>query len=134
MNHRRAEPRPFIAAASVTFASLAFVGPADAQLVEIEWNKAGDFERSLTVAPAKFAEVCGKLAKGQVVVWSFKAQQPLNFNIHYHEGKSVVFAAKQDSASSLDGSLTAPLQQDYCWMWENKGVAPALIRLTMRRA
>ena len=69
---------------------------ARAELVDIRWDSAGLFETTMQVAPGKFAEVCGQLAKDQSVVWSFKADQPMNFNIHYHEGKQVVFPAKQD--------------------------------------
>jgi hypothetical protein len=108
--------------------------PAHAQLVHIEWGASGAFERSLTIAPAKFVEVCGKLAKGQSIAWWFKGEQPLNFNIHYHEGKNVVFPAKQDKVSSLDGTLAVPVDQDYCWMWENKGSATAPLSLTLRRS
>ena len=107
--------------------------PARAQLVEIEWDSAGTFERSLTVAPAKFVEVCGKLFKAQSIDWTFTGQQPLNFNIHYHEGKKVVFPARQDNAASLRGTLGVPVSQHYCCMWENKSGAPAPITLRLRR-
>ncbi len=107
--------------------------PARAELVEIQWDPSGGFERSLTVAPGKFAEVCGKLATGQSIAWSFKGRQPMNFNIHYHEGKSVVFPAKQDEVASLDGTLNVPLAHDYCWMWENKSATAASVQLTLRK-
>jgi hypothetical protein len=107
--------------------------PSRAQLVEIQWDAGGIFERSLDIAPAKFVEVCGKLAKGQSIGWSFKGQQPMNFNIHYHEGKKVVFPIKKNDTTSMDGTLAVPVDQDYCWMWENKGSTPAPISLTLRR-
>jgi hypothetical protein len=107
---------------------------AFADLVEIKWDSAGGYEKTLTIAPAKFAEVCGKLKKGQAIAWSFSGQQPLNFNIHYHEGKKVVFPLKQDNTASLDGTLAVTVDQDYCWMWENKGGAPASLVLKLRRA
>ena len=106
---------------------------ARAELVEIAWDKAGRFETSLNVAPGKFAEVCGRLNKGQSVAWSFKGDRPMNFNIHYHEGKQVVFPAKQDDAVDAQGKLDVGLSQDYCWMWTNKTDLPAKFLLELMR-
>ena len=106
---------------------------ARAGLVEIGWDKAGRFETADSVAPGKFAEVCGRLDKGQSVAWSFMADRPLNFNIHYHQGKQVVFAAKQGAAVDAHGKLNVSLSQDYCWMWTNKGDLPAQLRIVLRR-
>ena len=106
---------------------------ARAELVEIAWDKADRFETALSVAPGKLAEVCGKLAQGQSVAWSFKGDRPMNFNIHYHEGKQVVFPTKQDAAVDAQGKLDVSLSQDYCWMWTNKTDLPALLQLVLRR-
>ena len=102
---------------------------ARAELVEIAWDKAGRFETAVSVAPGKFAEVCGPLDRGLSVAWSFKADRPMNFNIHYHEGKQVVFPAKQDAAVDAQGKLDVSLSQDYCWMWANK--SNTLVRLQL---
>jgi hypothetical protein len=109
------------------------VATAQAELIEISWDSADGFERTLPVQPAKFVEVCGKLSKGESIKWSFTGQQPLNFNIHYHEGKKVVFPVKHDNTTSLDGTLVVQVDQAYCWMWENKGSKPAPITITLRR-
>ena len=106
---------------------------ARAELVEIAWDKAGRFETTVGVAPGQFAEVCGKLAKGQSIAWSFKGDRPMNFNIHYHEGKQVVFPAKQDAAVDAQGKLDVSLSQDYCWMWANRGESPSTLLLTLVR-
>ena len=106
---------------------------ARAELVEIAWDKAGRFETTVGVAPGEFAEVCGKLAQGQSIAWSFKGDRPMNFNIHYHEGKRVVFPAKQDAAVDAQGKLDVSLSHDYCWMWTNKGDLPAQLRIVLRR-
>ena len=102
-------------------------------MVEIDWDKAGRFETTVNVAPGKFAEVCSRLDKGQAVAWSFKADRPLNFNIHYHEGKQVVFPAKQDAAVDAQGKLDVSLSQDYYWMWTNKTDLPAKLSLVLMR-
>ena len=106
---------------------------AHADVVDIAWDATGRFEPLLSVAPGKFAEVCGKLTRGQSIAWSFTGDEPVNFNIHYHAGKQVVFPAKQDGASHGEGVLKVKLGQDYCWMWTNKGTLPASVQLMLKR-
>jgi hypothetical protein len=93
---------------------------AHAELVEIKWAEDGRFERQMKVAPGKFAEVCGPLKAGQTIVWSFEADAPMNFNIHYHVGKDVHYPKQQDKVRTQQGELLVDLAQDYCWMWVNK--------------
>ena len=106
---------------------------ARADVVDVSWDETGRFETQQSVAPGKFAEVCGTLMPGQAVAWSFTADRPMDFNVHYHAGKQVVFPAKQDGASRAEGLLEVRLRQDYCWMWTNKGASPARVRLTLKR-
>ena len=107
---------------------------ARAELVGIAWDNAGHFETALSVAPGKFAEVCGKLVQGQTIAWSFKADRPMNFNIHHHEGKQVVFSAKQDAVVDVQGKLDVSLSQDYCWMWTNKTDLPAKLLISVSQS
>lgn len=106
---------------------------AQAEIVDIAWSGDGRFERRLTVAPGKFAEVCGKLAKAQSVAWRFDAGGPLNFNIHYHEGKDVRYPERRDALASASGQLRVALDQDYCWMWTNKSAQPIDLQLLLTR-
>ena len=104
-----------------------------AELIDINWSDAGRFEHKAQIAPGKFAEVCGKLSKGQSVNWSFRAERPTQFNIHYHEGKLVVYPAKVDGATAAEGQMNAALDQDYCWMWTNKSDRPVALSLSLQR-
>jgi hypothetical protein len=106
---------------------------ARAEVVDIAWDAAGRFEKQLTVAPGKFAEVCGKLKPPADVQWQFSANVPLNFNIHYHEGKAVKFPAKQDGVAEGSGKLGVEIRQDYCWMWTNKSASAATLHIKLRR-
>lgn len=108
--------------------TVAMAGPAHAEVVKIDWDSAGGFQHKQEVAPGKFAEVCGKLAKGQSIRWSFQADAPLNFNIHYHEGQKVEYPAKQDGVNQLQGTLPIGLDQDYCWMWTNRSAAAVTVQ------
>ena len=123
--------RDFWRLAIVILASWA--APGNARIVNIEWDGGGRFERRMDVAPGRFSEVCGKLAKGSAVRWSFEAAGPLDFNIHFHEGGSVRYPAREDGASRLSGVLRADTEQDYCWMWTNKSPAPLSLEITLAK-
>ena len=112
-------------------ASLAL--PAHAEVVDIDWGGGGRFERTLSLPAGKFAELCGKLAKGDRVQWTFTADQPVDFNIHYHVGKEVEYPSRRDDATTLSGELVAPLDQDYCWMWTRKSGPAAKAQVTLKR-
>jgi hypothetical protein len=120
-------------AASIGLLACAAAGSAGAELIDIAWGQEGRFQRSTAVAPGKFAEVCGPLRKGQSIEWSFESDAAMDFNIHYHQGKKVVFPAKRDAVAKGGGTLAVVLDQDYCWMWTNKSGAPVPLRLNLSR-
>ena len=104
-----------------------------ADIVDIAWDADGRFERSMTVAPGKFAELCGKLPAGLQVGWNFQASAPLDFNVHYHVGKEVVFPSKLTAVASAKDTLATKIDQDYCWMWSNTTTASATFTVKLRR-
>lgn len=106
---------------------------ARAEVIELQWQDAGRFERSLTIAPGKFAEIGGPLEAGQAVQWSFEADRALNFNVHYHVDKDVRYPAKKENVKRLQGDLSVDARQDYCWMWTNKTTASTKLSVTLRR-
>ncbi len=63
----------------------------------------------------------------------FDADGPLNFNIHYHEGKDVRYPERRDALVSGSGRLQVALAQDYCWMWTNKSAQPVALELMLTR-
>lgn len=54
----------------------------------------------------------------------------MDFNVHYHAGKEVVFPAKLVAVAKGKASLHTKVDQDYCCMWSNKSTGP--IALTVR--
>ncbi len=122
-------------AASVALAmALSAAAPSTlADIIDMAWAADGRFERSLSVAPGKFAEVCGKLPAGLKVRWNFEASAPLDFNVHYHVGKDVVFPSKLTAVASATDTLDTKVDQDYCWMWSNKSAAPATVMVKLQR-
>jgi hypothetical protein len=119
--------------AAIGFLAFTTAGWASAEIIDIAWGPEGRFERVTTVAPGKFAEVCGRLRKGQSIEWSFESDAALDFNIHYHQGKKVVFPAKRDGTAKSGGTLVVALDQDYCWMWTNKSGAEVKLTLALKR-
>lgn len=112
---------------------LALSATSHAELIDVKWNSEGKFERTQSIAPGKFVEICENLAKESVVNWQFKASTPLNFNVHFHQGKDVAFPEKQDGVSERQGTLVTPSKEDYCWMWTNKGDSPSSILVLLAK-
>ena len=108
-------------------------GLAYGAVTEIAWDSSGTFAHASTVAPGKFVELCGKLTKGQEIDWRFRADRPLDFNIHYHVGERVEFPEKRPAIAAHGARFTVPLDHDYCWMWQNKTGQPAAIDVHLRR-
>ncbi len=112
--------RPGLIGAALLAAALP---AAQAQVVPIRWSADGRFAHQGTVAAGKWVELCGKLPAGHRVAWSFDAAGPLDFNLHYHQGKAVVTPARLVQASQGRQTLLTQVAQDYCWMWTNKASA-----------
>ncbi|HEX2011322.1 MAG TPA: hypothetical protein VJN44_10325 [Roseateles sp.] len=104
-----------------------------AEIVDIRWDSAQAFAHRQLLAPGRFAELCGPLARGQIIVWSFKADAPQDFNIHYHEGKDVVYPEQRKQVAEAEGRLEVALDQSYCWMWSNKSDMPVALQVSLQR-
>ena len=115
------------------FLALALPLAASAELVDIKWA-GGAFAHKASIAPKQFLEVCGKLKMGDGVAWQFKGSAPTDFNIHYHLGKDVSYPEKRKDVAGADGKLSAPLDQDYCWMWSNRSAQPIDIEVNLKQA
>ncbi len=120
--------------AVVGTSALVLSAVSHAEIVDVKWDATGKFERTQSIAPGKFVEICENLPKGSAVKWEFKASAPVNFNVHFHQGKEVSFPEKQDGVSELQGTLVTPSKEDYCWMWTNKGEAASNIHVLLTKA
>jgi len=70
------------------------------------------------INPFELHEECVQLAPGDWLVYRFTAQRPVAFNIHYHEGKTVIMPVSLDNVTADDGTFRPLIAQDYCLMWE----------------
>jgi hypothetical protein len=72
---------------------------------------------SVTVEPKDLHEECVHLAKGEKRDYFWRADGPVDFNIHYHRGGEAFYPVKRDGMRGDGGSFTAKDAGDYCWMW-----------------
>lgn len=87
---------------------------AAAELTDIRWDARGRYAHEAAIAPGQFAEVCGKLAAKKHVRWQFRASSAIDFNLHYHLDKTVVYPSKRAATQRAKGVLITPLDPTYC--------------------
>lgn len=106
---------------------------AAAQVVDIAWGPQGRFAHTATLAPKEVLEVCGKLARNSRILWSFDGTSATAFNIHVHEGKTVVYMARLEQAERGQGLQAFDAEPAHCWMWTNKATQPVTIQVELQQ-
>jgi hypothetical protein len=101
---------------------------------DVRWDADGAATRHAVVAPGRLVEWCSPLQRGEKVRWQFDAAAALDFNVHYHEGRTVQFPAKQDAVAKAQGTLDPPVDHDYCWMWTNPSSSPVDLSASLAKA
>ncbi|MBF0288425.1 MAG: hypothetical protein HQM14_11455 [SAR324 cluster bacterium] len=74
---------------------------------------------TITIDSAEIYEKCLSLKNKQRVDYSFKANQPISFNIHYHSGEQIKYPVSERVIASFSTMFNPKLTQTYCFMWEN---------------
>jgi hypothetical protein len=81
-------------------------------------------------------EECIELYPNQVMHYSFKASQNVNFNIHYHGMEGRKYAIKKNEISSFSGELVCnemsfydKEQENFCMIWTNLNESDAKLNL-----
>ena len=49
--------------------------------------------------------------------YQWKADGPVDFNVHFHKGNSVSYPVKREGMRGDGGVFTPKTREDYCWMW-----------------
>ena len=70
------------------------------------------------LAPRAMHEECMKLSIGERIAYRFKAQPPVSFNIHFHEGNAVIMPIDISSSEDEAGTFAADREQIFCLTWE----------------
>ncbi len=102
----------------ICIAAIAFAPALMAQAPKVEWKP---FEARLE--PRKSHEECVRLEAGDKRRYSWKANSPVDYNIHYHQETEVFYPVKRDGMRGDGGEFTAKTAQEYCWMWTARGAA-----------
>jgi len=98
---------PFVVAAILGACATATIDPETPKSVQ-----------RLGIAPYQAHEECVQLVPGDRLEYRFEAGAPLAFNIHYHEGKTVVMPLSRENTREESGVYAPHLAQHYCLMWE----------------
>jgi len=89
-----------------------------------------------TLAPREGMEYKYRLAKGEPLLYSWKATAPVNYELHAEpDGAPRGYAQsyeKRDAVASASGTLTAPFAGIHGWFWENTTDQP--VTLTLKSA
>ncbi len=76
-------------------------------------------------------EECLRLEPGDRVEYGFESSEPVDFNVHYHEGNAVVMPVSREASRADAGVYAVQIAHDYCLMWE-AGAAGATIDYRIR--
>ena len=86
----------------------------------------------VTMNPSKLHEECVELMPRDVLSYSFKASDPVDFNIHYHEETNIVYPVFKKNSSGEEGKFYADKEQTYCLMWTNIQTKPVRLTYTFK--
>ena len=73
------------------------------------------------IKSGKSYEACVHLSSGDKVFYSFDSNADLRFNIHYHEGKEVLYPVPVRLISAEESVFQPEADNQYCLMWKNPG-------------
>jgi hypothetical protein len=87
--------------------------------------------KSATIKPNRSYEDCIEIQSGQTLEYSFTADKPIHFNIHYHGEDGIEYPVNKKKISELSGELKVGGQpyyiegnDDFCLMWQNPHDTP----------
>jgi hypothetical protein len=87
-------------------------------------------ETKVVIDPSKFHEDCLKLVPGDVWSYSFKASQPVDFNIHFHHEGKISYPVLKKNTSAEKGKFYPDREDFFCLMWTNLQKEPVHIIYT----
>jgi hypothetical protein len=87
--------------------------------------------QGLALPSYQIHEECFTVKAGERVEYRFESDEPVDFNLHYHEGGAVVMPVSSDKSLEAAGVYAVQIPQDYCLMWE-AGAAGAVLDYRFR--
>jgi hypothetical protein len=88
--------------------------------------KESSFSDFAYIEPGDSYEECVELVPNQLMHYSFTSSKNVNFNVHYHDDKSIFYPVNEknitfwkDSISPDDFDYYSQDQEFFCLMWDN---------------
>jgi len=77
---------------------------------------------TLTLGPLEFREYCLEMKARDGIKYDFQSDQPIEFNIHYHEGIKIHLPVTLEGVTAHAGEFVAESDQAICLMWHNQSL------------
>ena len=74
-----------------------------------------------------------RLSAGDKIYYEFTSDSDLRFNIHYHQGKEVLYPVPVKLTSSEKAVFAPDARNHYCLMWKNPGQGAVELKLQYRK-
>ena len=81
---------------------------------------------TVTLKSSNMHEECFELVGRQKLFYEFNSDQPVDFNVHFHNGDKVHYPVQQNGVTKYDGMIDSEdnrfkgsTEKHYCLMWEN---------------
>ena len=85
------------------------------------------------LAPFEFREFCLDLAAQDEIRYDFRSDQPVEFNIHYHEDMKIQFPVQLSGTTVHADKFVADGDRLYCLMWTNQGLGTSSLTYQLMR-
>jgi len=82
---------------------------------------------TVSLVPFEFQELCFDLKTRDELRYEFQSDQPVKFDIHYHDGLRIRFPVKLSETTRHADRFVATLDQTYCLMWFNRSLKETLL-------
>jgi hypothetical protein len=83
---------------------------------------------TVSLAPFEFRELCVALADEQTIKVEFQSGQPVDYDIHYHDGFTIRFPVRLTDVTIHTGQFAAKSDRAYCLMWFNRSLKDTSLR------
>ncbi|MDJ0950819.1 MAG: hypothetical protein QNJ94_18055 [Alphaproteobacteria bacterium] len=82
----------------------------------------------VSLAPFEFRELCFNMRARDRLLYRFRSDGPLEFDIHYHDGLAIRYAVQPTAVTVRTAQIVAEARREYCLMWLNRSPAQASLR------
>jgi len=79
----------------------------------------------LSLAPFELRELCFEMTAQEELQYDFQSDQPLEFDIHYHDGLAIRYPVRVAAIAAHSGRFVPEQDQSYCLMWLNQSLMRA---------